>query len=409
VTDSGGAARHGIQATVVALFLVAVIDLLTNSIDTDRFSWDFRYYAAMAEHGLNGPLASPFAYRYLIPLLVRGLSLATGLSIGAGFTLIAYLGAFSQLLGVFLFTRWYTRSVRGAWLAMFVVAFSLFNVKFLIFDPFRPDHLAYPLILLQAYFALSGRFVPLVVATMIGSQIREFNVVPLVAYLYASVRGAGAPSTPAERRRTIMELAISIGALGAALVLPRVLIPIVEDFQFASFSRDGVLRPLLAPFILARDANFIYSIAAYMLPVLALAGPREILQRAGSIARRDRIFFGTYVVLVVALSFLGGVDFFRFSTYLLLPQIVLLGLLTEKAPAARLGIMLASVFAFNRVWLPFPMSDQGAYLDFYGGFGTRFNDASVWRIAELIVLIGIGMLSRRFLKTDRSLQAIRSP
>jgi hypothetical protein len=55
------------------------------------------------------------------------------------------------------------------------------------------------------------------------------------------------------------------------------------------------------------------------------------------------------------------------------------------------------------------MSDQGAYLDFYGGFGTRFNDASVWRIAELIVLIGIGMLSRRFLKTDRSLQAIRSP
>jgi hypothetical protein len=398
-----------IQATIVALVLVVVIDLLTNSIDTERFSWDFRYYTDMAEHGLHGPLASPFAYRYLIPLLVRGLSLATGLSVGAGFALIAYAGAFSQLLGVFLFTRWYTRSIRGAWLAMFAVAFSLFNVKFLMFDPFRPDHLAYPLILLQAYFALSGRFAPLVVATMIGSQIREFNVVPLVAYLYASLRGAGASSTSAERRRAIIELAVSMGALSAALLLPRVLIPIVEDFQFASLSRDGVLRPLLAPFILARDANFIYSMVAYMLPVLALAGPREISRAAGSVARRDRAFFGTYIVLVVALSFLGGVDFFRFSTYLLLPQIVLVGLLAEKAPAARLGIMLASVFAFNRVWLPFPMSDRGAYLDFYGGYGTRFNAASVWRITELVVLIGIGMLSRRFLKTDRSLHAIRSP
>lgn len=408
MTDSGGTARHAIQATIIALLLVMAVDLLTNSIDTERFSWDFRYYADMAEHGLDGPLASPFAYRYLTPLLVRGLSLATGLSVGAGFALIAYLGAFTQLLGVFLFTRWYTRSIRGAWLAMFVVAFSLFNVKFLMFDPFRPDHLAYPLILLQAYFALSGQFAPLLAATIIGSQIREFNVVPLVAYLYASVRGAGSQSTSPARRRTFIEIVVSIGALGAALVLPRVLIPIVEDFQFAGFSRDGLLRPLLAPFILARDANFMYSMAAYMLPVLMLAGPREVFRTAESIARRDRYFFGAYTVLVVALSFLGGVDFFRFSTYLLLPQIVLLGLLAEKATAARLGIMLACVFAFNRVWLPFPMADRGAYLDFYGGFGTRFNAASLWRIAELVVLIGIGMLSRRFLKTERSVPTVRS-
>ena len=409
MTDSGGATRQTIRATIGALLLVAVIDLLTNSIDTARFSWDFRYYFDMAEHGLRGPLASPFAYRYLIPLVVHGLSLATGLRVGAGFMLIAYLGAFAQLLGVFLFTRWYTKSIRGAWLAMLVVAFSLFNVKFLMFDPFRPDHLAYPLILLQAYFALSGRFVPLVVATMVGSQIREFNVVPLAAYLLVALRRAGASSIPAERRRTIIELAVSICAMGAALVLPRVLIPVVEDFQFASFSRDGILRPLLAPFILARDANFIYSLAAYMLPILVLAGPREVVRKAQSMAPPDRTFFGAYIALVVVLSFLGGVDFFRFSTYLLLPQIAMLGLLAEEAPAARLGIMLACVFAFNRVWLPFPMSDRDAYLDFYGGFGTRFNDASIWRVGELIVLVGIGMISRRFLKTDRSAHAMRLP
>jgi len=389
--------RQVVQAGIVALLLTAVIDLLTNSIDTDRFSWDFRYYADMAEHGLAWPLASPFAYRYLIPLLVRGLFLATGLRIEAGFTLIAHVGVFAQLLGVFLFTRWYTKSIRGAWVAMLVTAFSLFNVKFLLFDPFRPDALAYALILLEAYFALSGRFFPLLAVTIIGSQIREFTVVPLVAYLYASLRGSGTATDSAERRRVSIELIFSIGAVGAALALPRVLIPVVEDFQFAGLSRDGILRPLLAPFILARDANFIYSILAYLLPVLMLAGPRALMLKTGSMTRRDRHFLGAYTVVVVTLSFLGGVDFFRFSTYLMLPQIILVGLLAEGAPAARLAIMLASVLAFNRLWLPFPMSDQGAYLDFYGGYGTRFTEATIWRIAELIVLIMIGIFSRRLL------------
>lgn len=401
--------RHSVQATLVALFLTAAIDLLTNSIDTHRFSWDFRYYADMAENGLGEDLASPFAYRYLIPLLVRGLSLAIGLRTEAGFALMAYLGVFTQLLGVFMFTRWYTRSIRGAWLAMLVTAFSLFNVKFLLFDPFRPDSLAYSLILLAAYFALSGRFLPLVAVTIIGSQIREFTIVPWAAHLYASFRSAGASTNGEGRRRRSAELVISIAALGAAIILPRVLIPVVEDFQFAGFSRDGVLRPLLAPFIPARDANFVYSIMAYCLPVLMLAGPGTLRRVAGMISRVDRHFFGAYTVLVLALSFLGGVDFFRFSTYLFLPQIVLVGLLADGTPTVRWGIMLASLFVFNRVWLPFPMSDQGAYLDFYGGYGTRFNDSSLWRIAELLLWAGIGQLSGRLLRGGRLKPADRSP
>ena len=389
-------------AVLLVVCLVVLLDLLTNSIDTQKFSWDFRYYIRMARRGLTGPMASPFAYRYLTPLLVRGLSGVFGLSTFAGFRVVAYFGAVTQLLAVFMFIRWYTRSNRGAWLATAITALSLFNVKFLLFDTFRPDHLAYPLILLQAYFALTGRFAPLLVSTIIATQIREFNAVPLIAYMYSALRSLGPASTAAESRRTAAELAISVVGLGAALILPRQLIPVTENFQYADLSQGGILRVLIAPLVLARDANFIYAIVAYLLPVLMLAGPRELYQVIGGIARRDRIFLGAYAVIVLAMSFNAGTDFFRFSTYLLLPQAIVLGLLADRASGALLAIILASTFVFNRIWLPFPMSDTDAYLDFYGGFGARFNSASAWRTVECVALLGIGLLARTLLKTARS-------
>ena len=100
---------------------------------------------------------------------------------------VARVAAVTQLLSVFALARWHAHSFRGAWVAMLVTAFSLYHVKFLLFDTFRPDHLAYPLILLQIYLAMTGRFWPLWVVTLISCQIREFNALPLVAFSTASV------------------------------------------------------------------------------------------------------------------------------------------------------------------------------------------------------------------------------
>ena len=117
------------------------LDILTNSIDTHKNAWDFLYYIALAKDGFNAvPLASPFAYRYLTPFLVHGLSLL-GLTIAQGFDLIAYFGAIAQLAGIFFFVDWLAKSRKGAYLAMGVTALSLYNVKFLLFDIYRPDHL----------------------------------------------------------------------------------------------------------------------------------------------------------------------------------------------------------------------------------------------------------------------------
>jgi hypothetical protein len=379
-------------ATAVAVLLVFVIDRLTNSIDIARFSWDFRYYIDMARRGLEPPLASPFAYRYLTPLLVRGISLGLAIPVEAGFGLVTRVAAVTQLVGVFLLAKWYSKSTRGAWMAMFATAFSLYHVKFLLFDSFRPDHLAYPLILLQVYFALTGRFWPLWTTTLIGCQIREFNAIPLVASVAAGLWDARRSGNAASRATVSWQAVTAALGLAVAFVVPRLLIPISEDYQFVSLTRDGLLRAILAPFILARDANYIYAVLAYALPVLMLATPRQSLAALDKGSRSDRIFFIAYGLLVLAFSFLGGTDFYRFSTYLLPLMALVIAEESDRRAPAQLMVMLGAVFVFNRIWLPFPDTDLDRYLDFYGGSGTHFTVASVLRLVELASLLAVGLL-----------------
>lgn len=408
MSESGRSAIRLGVVTAVAALLVVVIGALTNRIDTTTFSWDFRYYINLAEQGFSAPSASPFAYRYLTPFLARAIDVALGLQTAGGFGVLAYGAAILQLVAIYAFALWYGRSTRGAWFAMLVAAFSLFQVKFLLFDPYRPDHLAYPLILLQTYFALTGRFTPLLISTMIGCQIREFNAIPLLAYLYADLRVAEAVSTESRRRQT-SDMVIGIAGLAVALLVPRMLIPVVEDFQFVSLTRDGIMRAVLAPFVLARDANFIYTTLAYGLPLLMLASPREWIGQWLGLQAQDRMYLGAYTVIVLIFSFLGGTDFFRFATYLLVPQSVILAGLAARRTWLHLGLIVAAVFAFNRIWLQIPTYDQDAYLDFYSGYGSRFNSASLMRIAECAALIAAGYLMRKLLQQGSRRDASAGP
>ncbi len=394
MTDRRRATLQFVGAVAAAAMLVVLLDRLTNSIDTTRFSWDFRYYIDMARRGLVPPLASPFAYRYLTPLLVRVISLGGSITVEAAFGLVARAAAATQLVGVFLLARWYSRSMRGAWLAMLVTALSLFHVKFLLFDTFRPDHLAYPLILLQVYLAMTGRFWPLWAVTLIGCQVREFNAIPLVAYVVANLLVPRQPGQRARPTEALQQALISLVGLAVALLLPRLLIPIAEDFQFANFTRDGLLRALLAPLIPARDANYIFSLVAYLLPVLMLAGLGQLRDFRARAGHWNRMFLGAYSVMVLIFSFLGGTDFYRFSTYLLPVMALAVAALADRCRLSHILVVLAAVCVFNRIWLPFPSTDLDHYLDFYGASGTRFNPTSALRVGELVSLLALGFILR---------------
>lgn len=375
-------------AALLAIILILALDALTNSIDIEKFNWDFQYYIAIARDGFDAqPLVSPFAYRYATPLIVKGLTWL-GFSIEGGFRLLAYLGAFLQLVGVFAFTSWFSRSRKAAFLALLVTGFSLFHVKFLLFDVFRPDHFAYAFILLTTWLAFERRFVPLLLVTLAASQFREFTVLPLVAYLCSF-----AWMNP-NRRAFHVQAALS--ALGLALVigLPRLLLPVTEDVQFVNFAGDGLLRGLLAPFIALRDINFLYSIFSYLLPLLMIASLPQIQAAFRSLKLEVMRFLLVYTGLVLLLSFFGGTDFPRFATFLFLPQIILIGKLSDRVRNRALVFMLAGVAVFNLLWLPVPLDNMREYRDFYGGYHTQVTTVTIWRIVEMISFLMLGWLAR---------------
>lgn len=372
----------------ISFLLIIIIDLLTNTINTTQNQWDFAYYIALAKDGFNAePLAIPFAYRFFTPGLVHLLSL-TGLSIENGFLVIAYFGAIAQLMGIFYFVQWLTKSNRGAWIALFVTAFSMFNIKFLVFDPFRPDHLAYALILLQTYFAFERRFLPLLILTIIGSTIREFTLVPLAAYLFMVAQDS--------KMRT---LAAKQGLIAAILVLPavflpRYLIPVTENFQLIGLSTEGLLNAIALFFIPSFPINFIFSIIAYILPLFLLANLTDIRTAFQQLPDSRRSYLIGYSVLVLILSFFGGTDYNRFATFLFLPQIILIGLL-DQVSNTKLALTFFCLFIFNRLWMHIPDWDVQTYRDFFGGFALQLNLQTAYRYAELFLFIAIGIFMNR--------------
>ena len=376
-------------AGILSVVLIGLLDLLTNHIDVTRFQWDFRYYIAMAQDGLNTPLlASPFVYRYATPLLVRMLT-GLGLSIESGFTVTAYLGAFLQLTGIFAFTGWLTGSRKAAWVTMLVTGLSLFHVKFLLFDVFRPDHLAYAFILLATWLAAQRRFTPLLIVTLIASQFREFTIVPLIAYLFSFAR------TESDRRKFYAQVGLSILGLALALGLPRLILPIEADFQFISLTPEGILRGILAPFIITRDINFVYTLLSYLMPLWIAASIPQIQSAYRALSLDWRRFLAAYTGLVLLLSFFGGTDFPRFTTFLFIPQIVLLGVLAEKTHNLVLVFMLIATAFFNLLWLPIPMDSMEAYRDFYGGYNGQVTLVTFWRILEMLVFVLFGWILRK--------------
>jgi len=119
----------------------------------------------------------------------------------------------------------------------------------------------------------------------------------------------------------------------------------------------------------------------------------DIKSAADALKPETKKFLLAYTFLTLVFSFLGGTDFYRFSTYLFLPQAILLGVISETSNKPVLIFMVIAVFVFNRIWLPFPGDEK--FLDFYGGYATRLNLATLLRMLEIIGYTLIGMMIRK--------------
>ncbi len=223
---------------VVALLWTVFLDLMTPAFDARTYRWDSAIYLDMAERGVRGNegLVAPFAYRFVTPLLARRLARWLPLSIDDGFRIVTYTGIVAELVFVFALARLVAASTRAAFVVMAVAGLSLFNVRFLLFDPYRPDALAFPLALASICLVLSGRPGPAALLAAGGLLVREFLLAPLGAALDALVRRRG----PVRQRLGSVALPVALAVV--AVALPRVLIPVRQNVAVTDpFRADLVL------------------------------------------------------------------------------------------------------------------------------------------------------------------------
>lgn len=396
----GAASRLEMMLVALAsLLLVLIMDLITTSLDVAVYHWDHVWYIDMALRGMTeAKLAAPFAFRMGTPLLAGLLHDMAGLTIEGSFRSIAYAGAVLQLTGLYWLLRRLGSGYGVAAIAVVVVALQLMNLRFLMFDVYRPDHLAYAFIVVCFWLAWSDRLMALAIATMVGLQFREFVIVPLVAHVFVTVmrrRDAG------EVRRVLLVL-FSVILLG--YLLPRLLIPVSADHQFVRFSRSGMKAIFKAVTSPARMGNILLAVVSYLLPFLLLVTPERMRDLRSS---RRFIALAPYLIayslLVLLLLTFGGTDLARFSTYFFLPLAVMLVLTLPMAGVPERIVSVLSVLVVSRVFLPIPQYPVEMQLDFFLPYHDRMTWYSVLRAVEIVGWIVVAGVVRR-LSDHRLLQ-----
>jgi hypothetical protein len=406
--------RESREIVITALLLVGVLVVLrccTNSLDTHKFSWDFRYYIAMAQDPASPDAqVAPFAYRYLWTEVVRGLHRASGLTVDQSFAAVAYAGVFAELMLLYLFLRRWGAGTAAARWAMLWTALALCNAKFLLFDVYRPEVLAYPLMILAIYALATGRTAWCIALSVIGLQVREFLAIPILlsAVFAAWPRIGPVPDRPPHRLRAAGILLLAI----LAIALPRVLLPVTSSFQALDVQHNArAWRGIIGiPLNLARDLNLLYCLLSYGLPLWILWTPRRGAELRARLGSQVGLLAG-YALLTLGLTLYGGTDVFRFVAYLFLPQAVLLALLAERAQRSEKVYALIATAVFNRVFLPIPMSDLDHFLDFYGGWSGRLTQATLARSLEAVCWIAGALLLRALLarRPGSAAQAVPMP
>jgi hypothetical protein len=366
----------------MSIALVVLIDILTNSITKDLL-FDSKVYIGLAEHGFERSHISPFVYRFAGPFLAGGIHQFAGLSMYKSFKALTYVGAMTQLMGVFLLVRSLAKSEKSAYVGMLTVAVSLYNIKYPLFDVYRPDILTYPILLACTWLALNDHFFLLLLTTMVGLQFREFAIVPLLAYLAVKLQRE-------VNKESIRNVLISIIGLWIAVGIPRLLIPVSQHDEAVQLSFAGMGQAIHLILNWHRDLNIIYIVLAYFLPFLILYSRHQLKIALSEISSENARYLACYSLLVLLLLVVGGTDLERFATYFFLPLAILAGLLAKNQPFMKILLLLTIQIIFNRIWLPFPIWDLGLMINFYGGWSDVINMASLWRFVELAALIILG-------------------
>ena len=389
--------RWVIKSIGIVLFSLAIIltiDLVTNAVtEFQGVSWDFTRYIDMAENGIrNNPnLVAPFAYRPLTPLLAGWLMRIFQFSSWKAFKLIAYSGAALNLLTLYWLLDRMGYKFKNILIVLEIISLQFFQIKFLMFDPFRPDHLVFALINL-AYLVLMADLPFLLAAVVsLGLLVREFIVLPLAVYLADFIKSKDS--------NFIKPLAVFAMAVSVFVGIRR-FIPVQASEAYFEINSAGVFIKSLTNVLMdwKRNINILFCLSGYTLPILMVFTPTR-WKSAWKELGNYRLWMIVHAGFTLVLVMIGGTDVGRFIVYLYLPTAMLLAamLKNEKLRLLELLLVLTAVIIFNRIIWKVPTASVDAYRDFYGGYGSRINLQTDLRFFEIAGWIFICQGYRRLI------------
>ena len=399
---SASQSRSFLAVFLAAVALVAALSLLTNRMAA---RWDMKYYLDMATNGIAGNhhLATPFAYRPVVPLTIYAISHTLHTDPETTFHVATHVIAVVLLILAFFFTRSFGGSTLAAWCGMIFLGLNFVMVRYPLFTGTMIDIYAYVFVLIAFWGVLRRRFYTVLLVCAAGLFLKEFMVVPLMAQA-----GVLLVETPPRRWLSLwLPLGLTAFAVAFYIGLTRAAIPVVESFDHIDLHHPETLRFVFThPLSPMRWFNIVYTTLSLWLPCLLL-----MTRDRWQILRKDLAPFGWPMGLFAAFQFVllmyGGNNLFTFVGYSLPLELLVIAVLIDRgAPAAwELILVVAVLVVFNRIGAHIPTYDEGNWdglIDFYGGYGVEVRLRSVMRFLEILAYTGIFYLLRKGIGQERA-------
>src|SRR5205823_4414602 len=100
-----------------------------------------------------------------------------------------------------------------------------------------------------------------------------------------------------------------------------------------------------------------FDMIGYLLPVMFLLTPQK-LSRLWHTLKGYRWYLISYTVCIYLLAFYGGSDILRFTSYMLVPLLIMLAaLLKLSIPRWQIALALVLVILWNKTFLVIPTWD----------------------------------------------------
>ena len=378
---------------VASIALTALIQLTTNQSNVGEFSGP---YDVIAETGFapNRRLVAPCDYRFVSPMLAGGASRLFNVSTSGGFFIVSMAASVALLcLTCHLAVR-LGATVAGGMTAMAVIAMSIGHLKNNLYFNNSMEGVTQALMIGWCLAMFARRWNTATALCVVGLCTREMFLIPSVLLCGR----LGVEWWRTRNRSELARLTIAAGLATAAIILPRMLIPVAATIQLIDplYDENWLSKLLHVPLNWKRDLNLLVGIVSYGLPALMLL-TRERLRfvrqklapfRAGA----------SYVALWLALSMWGGTDLYRYVTYLFLPLVFMLSAMFAdsrvRPRAGEVTLVLVATAFHNHIFSHIPAlgDDVDVYLDFWPAYEDRLNAAAGVRVLEIaaFVLVAIG-------------------